>query len=226
MSEQAAFNWIDRLAPDTRAAMLAYSRERNASDGEVLCNQGQVPVEFYQIVSGEIRKIMLTEEGQEILLHIYGSGDVVADSALVDAEPLPVTVVARGAVRLRVWRVSDVAAMAHQYPDINAQLARQCALWLRESLELIKELVALPVSARVASRLASLSAMHRSLCGDDFLPLSQHDIGLMVGATRQTVNRIIGALRQKRLIETRKGRLYVSDVRGLRHYAADAARKG
>ncbi|WP_428996465.1 Crp/Fnr family transcriptional regulator, partial [Pseudomonas aeruginosa] len=68
-----------------------------------------------------------------------------------------------------------------------------------------------PVAARVASRLLRLSEMGAPCVEGADLSLSQADIGLMVGTTRQSVNRVVTDLRKLGLIDTDYGKVTVKD---------------
>lgn len=212
------FNWLDDLSSDVRAAVIAESRIRTYPDGAVLYRQGDITSEFFQIVSGEIRKFVLKEDGQEVLLYIYSQGDMVADSSAIDRDPFPVTIATRGATALRVWHVDDLNYLRRSYPQIDAGLALQTSRRLRSTLLLIEELLTLPVGPRIASRIASLADLHLATSGGVDLDLSQADLALMAGTTRQSVNHTVHELKRLGLIETSYGKILVKDLEGLRRY--------
>lgn len=214
------FNWIDDLSPDARAAVLARARVKALADGTILYRQGDITTDLFQIVVGEIRKYVLTPDGQEVLLYIYGAGDVVADSSAIDRDPYPVTISTRGAARLRFWSVEDFAELRQAFTEIDSLLALQMSRRLRGALLLAQELVTLDASARVAARIAALTDLQGSVRRDQPIALSQSDLGLMVGITRQSVNQILNELKALQLIDAHYGRITVRDLTGLKLYAA------
>lgn len=219
----SAFNWIDDLNPAARDAMLARARERALPDATILYRQGDVTTEFFQIVSGEIRKFVVNQEGLEVLIYIYSPGDVVADSSAIDRDPYPVTIATRGPTKLRVWRVTDFAELRLRHPEIDAALALQSSRRLRGTLLAIEEFVTMSVAARVASRIATLAELH-GVSSNGLLVLSQSDLGLMVGTTRQSVNQIIHELKALQLIDTHYGKILIKDLPGLRRFATGSPR--
>ncbi|HDR9503698.1 Crp/Fnr family transcriptional regulator [Burkholderia pyrrocinia] len=54
------------------------------------------------------------------------------------------------------------------------------------------------------------------------IALTQEEIGYLSGVTRQNVNRAIRCLHELRLVNVRYGRVEVTDVEGLRHFAQTA----
>lgn len=221
----SAFGWLHSISSLARHDLLSQSIARTLTDGTVLYRQGDRTTEIYQIISGEIRKVVLTEHGQETLLYIYGPGDFVADSSAIDRAPFPVTIATRGPTKLRVWSVADFNAVRARHSEIDAALALQMSQRLRGMVMLVQELVTMPVGARIASRIATLAELGGQASDSGPLGLSQADLSSMVGTTRQTVNSIINDLKNLGLIDMHYGKIIVRDLVGLRKYASNAQRK-
>jgi len=215
------FNWIDELSPQVRDTVLRCSHPRTVADSRILYQSGDRVTEIFQIVSGSIRKCILTEDGQEILLYVYGPGDIVADAPVTDDEPSPVTLTTRGETRLRVWSAGDLKLLREQYHEVETALASQINRRLRVALQLIEELLTMPVAARIASRFAQLGDLRQPSAQGIDLMLSQVDIGLMVGSTRQSVSRVVNELRELGLIEPLYGKVIVKDLPGLNRYVRE-----
>jgi CRP/FNR family transcriptional regulator, cyclic AMP receptor protein len=70
------------------------------------------------------------------------------------------------------------------------------------------------IEARLAKRLLLLSG---SLAGTDgWIPISQAELAAFLGATRESVNKMLHDWRDRSLISTRRGAIRVVDVDGLR----------
>ncbi|MCJ8206822.1 Crp/Fnr family transcriptional regulator [Pseudomonas sp. RGM2987] len=216
-----SYNWIDELTPTVRDAVLRCAHPRTVADSKILYQSGDRVTEIFQIVSGAIRKCIITEDGQEVLLHVYGPGDIVADSPVASDESSPVTLTTRGETRLRVWSASDLRQLRDQHQEVDMALACQISRRLRDALRLIEELLTLPVAARIASRFAQLSDLGKPSERGVDLMLSQVDIGLMVGSTRQSVSRVVNELRELGLIEPLYGKIIIKDRPGLNRYVRE-----
>lgn len=222
----SGFNWVEDLSPGVRKVLLKAARIKTFPDRATLCAQGGVVTDVFQIITGEIRKCILTHDGQEILVYVYKPGDLVGDSSVADDDPYSVTIVARGAVTARVWSKKDFAVLRASHHEIESAVSAQSSRRLRGALKLIEELLTQPVAARVASRFLQLSEMGEVTVEGADLPLSQADIGLMVGTTRQSVNRVVTELRKLGLIETDYGRVILKDPKGLKRYISEHQRHG
>ncbi|MDH0605167.1 Crp/Fnr family transcriptional regulator [Pseudomonas sp. GD03869] len=223
MTTMSGFNWIADLSPETRHALLAKARTRAFADGTTIYRQGDPVIDVFQIVSGEIRHCILTEDGQEVLIYIYQPGDLVGDSSVSDGDPSPVTVISRGPVELRAWSAKDFSEILAAHPEAASAVSAQLSRRLRGALRLLEENLTQPVPARVASRFLWLCDARGGSHESD-LALSQADIALMVGSTRQSVNRVVTELRHLKLIETDYGKVTVKDPEGLRRYISEHQR--
>ncbi|MDG9929000.1 MULTISPECIES: Crp/Fnr family transcriptional regulator [unclassified Pseudomonas] len=222
----SGFNWVEDLAPSIRKALFEKARIKTFPDGATIYAQGDPVSDVFQIISGEIRQCILTEDGQEVLVYIYKPGDLVGDSSVVDDDPYSVTILARGEVATRAWSIKDFAALRATHHEIESAISAQSSRRLRGALKLIEELLTQPVAARVASRFLRLSEMGESSIEGADLSLSQADIGLMVGTTRQSVNRVVTELRKLGLIETDYGKIIIKDLEGLKRYIGEHQRHG
>ncbi|WP_440465703.1 Crp/Fnr family transcriptional regulator [Pseudomonas sp. YH-1] len=218
----SGFNWIEDLSSGVRAALHANARIRSYGDGTTIYRQGDPVIEVFQIIAGEIRQCIFTEDGQEVLIYIYQPGDMVGDSSVSDGDPSSVSFITRGEVQLRAWPVRDFNALLAAHPEAAAAVSAQLSRRLRGALRLLEELLTQPVPARIASRFFWISDAQRGTN----IPLSQADIGLMVGSTRQSVNRVVTELRKLDLIETNYGKVTVKDPDGLRRYITANQRHG
>jgi CRP-like cAMP-binding protein len=90
-------------------------------------------------------------------------------------------------------------------PILTFHLVRQLTARLRQANEQIQALSSLDVAGRVAHQLLGLADHYGEAdergCRRIALPLTQQDIADIVGASRESVNRALGALRQEGAIE-------------------------
>lgn len=212
------FNWVEGLSPELSQRLLAQAKLRVVGDGTMVIRQGTPATEVYQVLSGELRQTILTEEGLEVLFYNYQVGDVVGDSSIADEEPYAVTLTARGATTLRVWAAKDFQNVRSSSHEMEIAIATQTSRRLRESLRIIEELLTQSSAARVASRLYWLADIQQASGQDAVISVSQTDIGLMAGSSRQNVNRVMNDLRKLGIIETGYGTIRVKDFEKLQQF--------
>lgn len=212
------FNWIDTLPEHIRTEMLQKAKISTILNDHILYQEGDPITSVFQIIDGQIKKSILTESGQEILLYVYSEGELIADSAVVDQLPYPVTLTSRGTTKLRVWQAEDIHYFRHKYVEVEEAMIQQVNRRLRAALQLVKEILTLPVSLRIASRVSQINGMKELYAQDTHLILSQMDIGMMVGTTRQTVNKTLQQMKALGLIESHYGKIKIRDKHKLEEF--------
>jgi len=96
---------------------------------------------------------------------------------------------------------------------------------LRWVSDLLEDANFLDLTGRLVKRLLWLAERlgGRGLINNRIaLPLSQQELGLMLGVTREAVNKKLRDLEKRDLITRRDGRLVIRDTDGLKNLLADA----
>jgi CRP-like cAMP-binding protein len=98
-------------------------------------------------------------------------------------------------------------------PDIAIGLLRVLTKRLRDTDQLVQDAAFLDVGDRLAKKLLALMATHgRRLPGGDVeltLQLTQQELASMIGATRESVNKQLGAFRDKGLVAVDRQRITI-----------------
>ena len=121
------------------------------------------------------------------------------------------------ATRLLTLHRRDLLALLGSHPEVALALLGELAARIRRLNDTLEEREALSIPARLARRLLELG---------DRLPevtLRQKELGDMVGATRECVNKLLRAWTEAGLVVARRGRLTVLDPEGLAALARDLA---
>ena len=151
---------------------------------------------------------------EEALLHVAEPGFWFGEFAVLAAQPTMVTAVAHSPVRALMLPKA-------QFDRIIEEDARHYQAFARLALDryaaLIRVFVGVPglsPEARLRRRLAAMVRQRqqdRPSAGPVSLAVSQGDLARMVGVSRQTLNAILGKLREKKLIEVTFRRIRVLD---------------
>lgn len=185
--------------------------------GMIIYHEGSPGDTLYIIESGQVRIFLLSDSGQEISVNIYGPGDVFGEMSLLDGLPRSAGVVAmERTVALTLHRedfLHHLEASPHMARGILEVLSRR----LRYTTEYAESLALLDVYGRVAAKLLELAERYgvQKEGIQIGLRLTQAELASWVGATRESVNKVLGTLRDQRLIEVQGQRITILDRRGL-----------
>ena len=181
---------------------------------------GELPG-LYVVASGRVR--IVTRVGDRtVTIGYVGAGGVFGEECITGATIMPDVIVMDAAELVRI-PVTHVHEALQSMPSAAMALVR---LHARRRTELEQRLVGvltLTVEARVATFILGAAREHGipdsrgTLVGEKFTHL---EIAEYIGATRETVTLVLGALRRDNLIDIEHRRLVVRDEAGLKSRAA------
>jgi CRP/FNR family cyclic AMP-dependent transcriptional regulator len=190
---------------------------RSFAKGMVIFHKGSAGQTMYIIESGKVRIFTLSESGQEITLNIYGPGDVFGEFSLLDGLPRSAgAVTMERTVTLTLHRDNFLRHLEAS-PSMARSIIGVLTARLRFTTEQAESLAFLDVCGRVAMRLLELAGRYRvekdSIELD--LRLTQSELATWVAASRESVNKALGTLRDQGLIAVEGHTITILDVEGL-----------
>ena len=127
------------------------------------------------------------------------------------------------AVLLRIDRARFLPFL-EQRPRLCLKLMKLLCSRLRWTSDIIESIVFLDIPRRLAKRLLILAEEHGRNMGRDVqvdVGLSQEDLANMLGATRESVNKVLRTFQQQGLIAYGRGRLRILNPQALQDVAAE-----
>lgn len=211
LSALAAVPLLAPLSPGERAAFARLARERTAAAGEWLFHRGD-PGDFLLVVlAGALQVSVSGADGREQILRSLGPGDVVGEIAVLDGRPRSAGLLALTRVRLVVVDRRAVLAELGRNPEFALALMRLLCNRLRATSAALEALLFHDSGTRLAAALVQLSRGRAEARVD----LTQSQLGEMVGAARETVNKKLRAWEKEGLVALSPGRVIVRSPAGL-----------
>jgi CRP/FNR family cyclic AMP-dependent transcriptional regulator len=173
---------------------------RSVPTGTLLISAEQPGEVAYLIESGTVKVCVELEDGTEVIITLLGPGELVGEMSIIDEGTRSTDVIALETCRL--WWI-DRAAMSmclHTMPEFSFSLLQLLSRRLRAATAQIEALAALDVPGRLARQLLIFAEDYGQSAPDGTvripLRLTQSDLAGMVGATRASVNEVIGTFKQ------------------------------
>ena len=195
------------LGEDAIRSIAGLCSRRQLDDGEVLFQKGDKGDALYGVRRGRVRIETGTSGGGRLTLNVLGPGDLFGEIALFDGQPRTADAIAAEPSELFTVRRSDFLAYLEREPRVTLRLLEMLCQRIRWVSDRMEEAVLLPLHARLARRLCMLA--------DDFgseVHISQEELGVYVGAARESVNRQLQEWRRAGIIELRRGRISLIDM--------------
>lgn len=190
------------------------SRQRKVCKGETVYCQGDTPDEMYQLVTGGIKLCNYSIEGGEFVAAEFCPGDCFGEMGLIDGLPRASHAVATADSLLRVLRKDDFHAMVAGHAAFARQVMLTLCRRLRWTYGLTAEASGLVLQQRLALQLFRLAQSHgsRDEAGELYIGISQEQLGRMLGASRQSINKELKVLMEEGCVDVRYGKIYLNDL--------------
>ena len=202
------------------AEIVPFLHPRTYAPGVTLFHQGMPGTSLYVIEEGRVRLFSTGHNGHEHTLAIYGPGDIFGELTLLDGLPRSASAVTITTVAVWLLSKADLDRKMEQYPAIARSMNRILAARLRASATHVEAIIFQDVIGRLAYELFNLSEHHgqRTSAGVVIdMPLTQADLGSIVGATRESVNKALATLRSRQLIQVDGTQIIILNSAGLQN---------
>jgi CRP-like cAMP-binding protein len=119
---------------------------------------------------------------------------------------------------LAVYR-EEFERLRSRYPSVNEMGLAFLAAEVHSLNERLLEALYVPVERRVLRRLIELARLYPPSNGPPLIVLTQETIAELAGATRATVNQVLGAEQKRGNIELLRGRIRLLNLEALERRA-------
>jgi CRP-like cAMP-binding protein len=222
VSEPEPGEFVARLSPADVAELMRRGRRRQYPQGASLYLEGESCSTVIVVLSGRVKVLSLTEEGEEVLLAVRGPGALLGELSAVDGAPRSASIAALEPVVALVVPTKAFVDFLRSHGDAAIALLQLITGRLRDADRKRVEVAAFDIPARVARRLVELADRFGEPDARGVriaVALSQDELAGYVGASREAVAKALRVLRDRGLVSTGRRTLTVLDPDGLRRRA-------
>src|ERR1700704_3931845 len=166
-------------------------RMRSFKRGEALFRKDDPGMHLYVVLDGAVKIALPGEFGQEALVSIMRPGDFFGELALFDGSPRSASATALEDTRAALLARDDFLVFLEAHPAAVRVVLDALAKTIRRLSDRVEDLIFLDVPSRVAKYLLDLV---RSTGDGNELTLTQDELAAFIGASRVSVNRVLGDL--------------------------------
>jgi CRP/FNR family transcriptional regulator, cyclic AMP receptor protein len=211
--------FFSTMEPDELRELAAVARRRAFDAHEVIFHRDDPGTTLYVIRSGRVRIFLTSPEGQEVALALFRAGDVFGELALFDGQPRSASAMAIEPVETYSIQRPDFISAVMRRPRMALQLLTMLAERIRQTDSMVESLLFLDVHGRVAKKLLELAETHGVSTADGVrieMKLTQSDLAGLVGASRESVNKVMSYLLAKRYVSAEKRKITILRLAELR----------
>jgi CRP/FNR family transcriptional regulator/CRP/FNR family cyclic AMP-dependent transcriptional regulator len=188
---------------DLESLIAVANRRKYPKDG-VIFFENDLGDALYMILSGRVKVTILSDDGREIILAILSDADFFGEMSLLDNEPRSATAIALQETEIVVLHQRDFLTIVEKRPRVLINLLSVLSSRLRKANQQIGNLALHDVYGRVARILLEMASENGTRQPDGrvtFRRPTHQEIANMIGATRETVSRMISDLHRQGYIE-------------------------
>lgn len=217
MSKQSEFAVVLSMNPlfadlgaDALKRIAGLCHTQHLTAGETLFQKGDEGNALFGVRRGQIRIETGASDGTRLTLNFEGSGDLFGEIAVLDGRTRSADAVAAEPTELFVLRREDLLAYLEREPKVAIRLIELLCARLRNVSERMEESMLQPLPVRMARRLCALAEDYGSE-----VHISQEQLGVYVGAARESVNRQLQQWRRDGILELKRGRIELLNLKKL-----------
>ncbi|HJS74601.1 MAG TPA: Crp/Fnr family transcriptional regulator [Vicinamibacteria bacterium] len=203
------------LAPEDLESLLAVAARRKFPKDAVIFFEHDLGDALFMILSGRVKVTILSDDGREIILAMLTDRDFFGEMSLLDNEPRSATAIAMQETEMVVLHQKDFLSIVEKRPRVLLNLLAVLSFRLRKANQQIGNLALHDVYGRVARVLLEMASESGSR-GEDgrvlFRRPTHQEIANMIGATRETVSRMISDLHRQGYIEISGKNVIIHDA--------------
>jgi CRP/FNR family transcriptional regulator, cyclic AMP receptor protein len=223
MSKQSEFAVLLGLNPlfsglgaESINKIAALCHTQYLAAGGILFLKGDSGDALFGIRRGQIRIETGSADGGRLTMNVLGAGDVFGEIAVLDGQTRTADAIAGEASELFVVRRNEFLSYLESEPRVALKLIALLCQRIRWASDRFEESVFLPLQVRLARRLCALATDFGSE-----VHISQEQLGIYVGAARESVNRQLQQWRQQGILEISRGRILLLNANRLRAKARE-----
>lgn len=187
--------------------------------GRCLFRQGDPSECVVGLLSGTVETTVCSTRGETFTVNLQTGPDIVGEIGALDGRARTATATCRSNCVIATLPRDLLLRRIEAHPGVaHAMLMRACgrARWVTE---LLADRTFLDIRTRLAKRLLLLDRLLADAAGG-WIAISQSGIAESLGASRESVNKLLGDWKALSLVDLRRGRIRVADPGRLRWIAA------
>jgi CRP/FNR family transcriptional regulator, cyclic AMP receptor protein len=175
---------------------------------------------IFLLKEGYVKLTRNSPEGKEVILDVIGPGEIFGELSIIDEkEPRNEFAEVLNDAVICTIKKSDFEQLTSINPGLTLQLTKRIGLRLRKFEERVTDLAFKDVRTRLASLLFRLAedygTIHKGIVKIK-TNLSHQEIGLLIGAARQTVTTYMNDFRTEGIIDFSRTEIVIINIQRLR----------
>jgi CRP-like cAMP-binding protein len=208
------------LGIDLLKRLAACATMRPVKRGDTIFYKGDPGAALFAVHTGTVKIGVPAPDGREAVFNLIREGEIFGEIALLDGRPRTAGAEAMTDCDLMVIERSNFIAFVHQNPEVALKLIEVLCARLRLQSARFEEAIFLNLPARLARTLMRLAADANPKTRGK-LAITQREISQLVGMSRESTNKQLGAWAKRGWLRLERGSVVVLAPEALAALAAE-----
>jgi CRP-like cAMP-binding protein len=195
--------------------IVSNATERQYASRQLIVHEGDEGRAVLMVVWGRVKVSQVNHTGDEVILRVQGSGEVIGGLGMLPGESHSSTIRALEACRVMSWKVEDFHWLCARYPALQRNALQIMSDKLHILQECFCEMATLRVPSRLARTLVRLAEQQGCEGQNATITFTCEELGQMTGTTLFTVSRLLCKWTEMGLIYPENRGVVIKDVGGL-----------
>ncbi|KAA5607560.1 Crp/Fnr family transcriptional regulator [Roseospira marina] len=203
----ATFPLFASLSSTDRIELAQRFTRRRFNAHRLICDRNSKDSDVWFLLEGRVSISNFARNGREIAIAEFGPGDFFGEIAAIDGKPRSASVTARTDCVVLVLTADRFHTMVVDYPELGWHIMQRLSTLIRATNERLQSVSTQSVTQRVCQEILNL-CVPSPVARDHHIvhPVpTQADLGTKIGASRETVARVLLDLAGDGIV-MRKGR--------------------
>ncbi len=211
------------LSQEAILKIASCARPKAFGRDESLFHQGQPARCLLLIRTGAVKITQISPNGNEVILWMYGKGNVLGVMSDPSSDSHANTARAMEATTALVWDCATLQHLTELYPRIRQNLSQVLMTRLSELEERFREVATEKVPRRLALALIRLSKhVGKKVHEGIEVSLSREELAQMTGTTLFTISRILSQWSREDFVSSRRESVLLRDPKRLEFAGCEA----
>ena len=173
--------------------------------------EGKRPRFLYYLLSGKIKGFKSNEDGKEYITDLFGAGDFMGYSAIIDDKNYDDSTEVLENAELLLIPKDDFLHMIYTDISIATKFIRLITQNVKEKEERLLNLAYSSLRKRVARALVEIHSKFNTGTDGKMIIISREDIAQYVGTATESLIRTLSDFKAEKLIEIKEGKITIPD---------------